>query len=238
MYHFWQQEHPTYNLEEYLGSPTVAAAEQYLDDAITHKSMYPLPYLMRGIVAFQGGDFDRALEYVSSCNVLVLNAERFFPLNRFAQQTLRVNELVLYRDINTAKMLVDELTIYSLMADALRNLGRVEEAVAIFMQTIALFPGRLEPRIDLALLHIHQDESDLAARYLQQALDLANSSDHGSVLLAASRLLASQLQYSSAVLFSEKSMVLLSNQSDYAHAAINTERLRVLAAEQRASMAR
>lgn len=66
MYQFWQQEHRTYNPEEYLGSPTIAAAERYLDDATTHKSMYPLPYLMRGIVAFHGGDFERALEYVST----------------------------------------------------------------------------------------------------------------------------------------------------------------------------
>lgn len=149
-----------------------------------------------------------------------------------------MNELVLYRNINTAKMLVDELTVYSLMADALRNLGRVEDAVAIFTQTIELFPGRLEPCIDLALLHIHQEESDLAAQYLQQALDLANSSDHGLVLLAASRLLESQLQYSSAALFSEKAMALLSDQSEYARAAADTERLRVLAAAQLASMAR
>ncbi|CEG39302.1 FOG: TPR repeat [Plasmopara halstedii] len=156
------------SLEDFYGSGSIKHATAYLDLAINRNTSYPTHYYNRGSIAYECGDFDKAIY--------------FFQMTEMANNIVRDRQLDL-------ELLVEASSIYNMIGISYRKMGDVDKALDILRRGIELYPEETDLQINAALILKDMGNHKEADEQLKAALVAATKCEHvGKLLRSAEKL--------------------------------------------------
>lgn len=165
LFDHWLDEHQPigFTREAFHSSPTILKARANLDLAIAANSYYPVHYYTRARLAYFGGDFDDAI--------------------RFCELTLRMNDAVLSKTIDTELLLRHVGQIYNLMAISYSDSGRKDLAIETITKGLQLEPNEADLHANAVMLYLDRQDRVKGNKHLNEFLRLSTTQKSVTTLL-------------------------------------------------------
>ncbi|GMF19377.1 unnamed protein product [Phytophthora lilii] len=145
------------SLHDFLGSPSITRATEFLDRAIDQSSIYPTHFYNRGKLAYEIGDFDTAISYFRSTEV--------------------ANSVVRDRQVDP-ELLVEASSIYNMLGLCYKKKGDIEQSLDMLRKGIALYPMETDLHVNAALILKSEGRYEEADAQLKAALIAATEPAH------------------------------------------------------------
>uniref|UniRef100_K3WA60 dolichyl-phosphate-mannose--protein mannosyltransferase n=1 Tax=Globisporangium ultimum (strain ATCC 200006 / CBS 805.95 / DAOM BR144) TaxID=431595 RepID=K3WA60_GLOUD len=177
--------------KDFLRSPTIQNANQYLERAISMGSTFPMHYYTRSRIAYFEGEYEDAI--------------------RFSNAALQVNEHIHNQSIDK-ELIMNPGQIYNMIAVSYMAQGKKDLALKTILAGLEVDPSDIDLHINAAIIYVNHNQLNEGNQHVEAGLQSATPK-HVPILHTAAELMEEIHQLDAAAAFRQRAKSLLASRA-------------------------